>query len=271
MYSLHKIFVCLSVFFLPLTASGYNPYRMITGAEEAGMGSLSLYSKSFWSSFNNQALLAEKNSIVAAINYQDRFCLSQLATKSAGLIIPSGSGSAGLIFSHFGYKEFSRTMTGLACGLHLSEKISAGIQIDYFSEKAPGEFQHHHSVTFETGFFIKIRENIFASLHMFNPLPDALRKRNMPSTITTGAGIQLNKAFFAALETEMCSSERPVLKTGFTYELTDNLCLQGGFNTRNCSFSFGTGLTIKNIYLNMSISTHEKLGLSHFLSLVFKT
>ena len=45
-------------------------------------------------------------------------------------------------------------MTGLACGMKLSDKISAGVQVDYFSERTSGEYNNNQSVTFETGLLV---------------------------------------------------------------------------------------------------------------------
>ena len=66
-------------------------------------------------------------------------------------------------------------MTGLASGMKLSEKISAGIQIDYFSERTSGEY-NNQLITCEAGLVFVPKENTRIGIHVFNPVPGSLRK-----------------------------------------------------------------------------------------------
>jgi len=255
---------------LPLSASGGNPFHFSAGAGETGMGSACIARPGFWSSFSNQALLAFNNNLSAGINYQNRFNISELGTRTAGIIIPAGTTSMGIIYSHFGYREFRREMTGAACGLTLSEKISAGVQIDYFSEKASGEYENHHSLTFETGIVINASENISVGIHMFNPVPNSLRKVDMPSSLTAGAGIELSRVLYAGAEVEMSSGQMLVLRAGFDFEAVENLWFRAGFSSENSSFTLGIGYLIKSFKLDLGFFTHEKLGITSNASLIFK-
>jgi len=240
------------------------------GAGEAGMGSVCIMRTGFWSSFQNQALMADFKYVSAGFNYESRFNISELGTRSAGLIIPAGRTSLGIVYSYFGYSQFRRETGGLACGLRLSEKISAGIQVDYFSEKAAGEYENRQVVTCEGGLLLKPKENITVGVHVFNPVPNSLRKSFLPSSLRAGAGIQLSEALFAGAEVEMSSGKDLILRTGFEYEAAKKLCLRGGFSSEYTSFSFGLGYSLKSLKLDLGFATHEKLGISSGVSLVFK-
>ena len=85
------------------------------------------------------------NSFSFGFNYENRFGIKELGTRTAGFIIPAGKASLGAVYSHFGYTDFKRDMTGLACGMKLSDKISAGVQVDYFSERTSGEYDNNQS------------------------------------------------------------------------------------------------------------------------------
>jgi hypothetical protein len=140
LFSLHKIPVSFLFIFLFSSASGSDPYLFSAGAAEAGMSYSCVMRSGFWSSFHNQALLPFNTTPFFALNYQNRFNISELGTRSAGLVIPAGKACMGAIYSHFGYKDLIRNSAGLACGLKLSEKISAGIQTDLFFERTSGEY-----------------------------------------------------------------------------------------------------------------------------------
>jgi hypothetical protein len=267
--SLLKISVSFLLIFLPFRVSG-NPFRFSAGAAESGMGSICISGNSFWSPFHNQALLAFNNSFSAGINYENRFGISELGTRVAGVIIPAGNSSLGIIYSHFGYSDFRREMGGISCGLTLSKNIAVGVQIVYLSEKTTGEYDNNRAFTCEAGLLVLPSEKVRIGIHIFNPVPNSLRKSFLPSSIRTTAGIELSQVLFAGLEAEMNSGEKLILRTGFEYEAFKKFWLRGGFSTENTSFTFGMGYFFKSIKLDLGFVTHEKLGVTSSVSIVFK-
>jgi hypothetical protein len=214
--------------------------------------------------------LPGNNSFLFGFNYENRFGISELGTRSAGLIFPAGKASIGAVYSHFGYTDFKRDFTGFSCGMKLSNKLSAGIQIDYFSERTSGEHNKLQSLTCEAGLLISTSENTSIGIHIFNPVPNSLRKTFLPSALRTGIGTFLNRSLFAGLEAEMITGSNLIIRTGFEYEAAKKLWLRGGFCTDNNSFSFGLGFMVKIMQTDISFATHEKLGITSSVSLIFK-
>ena len=268
--SLHKISVSTFFIFLSLTVSGGDHYRPSAGAGEAGMEYVCIMKNGFWTSFHNQASLAYNNSFSFGLNYENRFSIKELGTRSIGMTIPVGKASLGAVYSHFGYTDFKREMTGLACGIKLSDKISAGVQVDYLSERTSGEYNDNQSVTCETGLLVTPSENIRIGIHLFNPVPNSIRKTYLPTTLRVGAGTDLSKILFAGVEAEMSSVRKLIIRTGFEYEAAKKLWLRGGFSTNNSSFSFGLGYLTKIVQLDLGFQTHNKLGVTSSASLIFK-
>ena len=268
--SLPKISVSFLLFFSFLAASGEDPYRPSAGAGEAGKGFVCIIKNGFWSSFHNQAILAGNNSFSFGFNYENRFNISELGTRSVGMIVPGGKASIAVIYSHFGCTDFKRDMSGLACGMKLTNKIAAGLQVDYFAERTAGEYSNIQSVTCETGLLVTPSENIVIGLHLFNPVPNSLRKSFLPTSLRIGAGTNLNKLLFTGIEAEMSSGNNLIFRTGFEYEAAKKLWLRGGFCTDNNAFSFGLGFLLKIVQTDISFVTHEKLGVTSSISLIFK-
>ena len=268
--SLPKISVSFLLIFSSLTSSGGDPYRPSAGAGEAGTGYVCVMKNGFWSSFHNQATLAYNNSFSVGFNYENRFNIKEMGTRSAGLIFPAGKASVAAIYSQFGYSDFNREMTGLACGLKLSNKLSAGIQVDYFSEKTSAEYNNIQSVTCEAGLLIITSEYTRLGIHIFNPVPNSIRKTFLPTSLRIGAGTNLNKLLFAGIEAEMSTGSKLIVRTGFEYEAAKKLWLRGGFCTDNNSFSFGLGFLVKIMQMDIGFVTHEKLGVTSSVSLKFK-
>ncbi len=234
------------------------------------MGSVCIIRQGFWSSFCNQALLADNHSVMIGINYENRFFINELGTRTIGGIFPAGNAVVGIHYSNFGYSDFRRETAAVASGLALSENLKAGVQIDYFSEKTSGEYENNQYVTFEAGITYKPSPGLIIAFHIFNPVPGSLRKFNLPSSLRTGAGIELSKALFAGVEAEMTTGGSIILKTGFEYEAAKGFWLRGGFCTENTSFSFGLGYLIKSVRIDLSFATHERLGVTSGASLIFK-
>jgi hypothetical protein len=268
--SLPKISVSVLLFFSFLAASGEDPYRTSAGAGEAGKGFVCVIKDGFWSSFHNQAILADNNSFSIGFNYENRFNIGELGTRSVAMIIPGGKTSVGVIYSHFGYTDFKRDMSGLACGMKLTNRIAAGLQVDYFAERTIGEYSNIQSVTCEVGLLFSPSENTKIGLHLFNPVPNSLRKTFLPTSLRIGAGTNLNKLLFTGIEAEMSSGSNLIFRTGFEYEAAKKLWLRGGFCTDNNSFSFGLGFLLKIVQMDVSFVTHEKLGVTSSVSLIFK-
>ena len=139
-----------------------------------------------------------------------------------------------------------------------------------FQKEPQGNIIITSSITFETGLIASPSDNIKIGLHLFNPVPNSLRKNNQPVSISVGAGIDLSKILFAGAEAEMSTGSNLILRTGFEYEAVKNLWLRAGFSTRNNSFCFGTGYQIGIVKIDLGFATHEILGVTSSVSLIFK-
>jgi len=154
--------------------------------------------------------------------------------------------------------------------MQLSEKLSAGVQIDYFSERSSGEYGNSNTVTFETGIIVNAGNDISLGIHLFNPLPRSVRKTYLPAIIRAGAAKYFGEDLLAGLELEMRTGGSVVLKTGFEYETSERFWLRGGFSTANNSFSFGIGYRVKFAQVDLAFASHDKLGISSTASMIFK-
>ncbi len=270
MSSLLKIPVSVILILFSLPACCGDPFRPAAGAGEAGMGYVCIMNRGFWASFHNQASLAYNKTFSFGINYENRFMLNELGTRSAALSIPAGKASLGTVYSDFGYTDYKRYMTGLACGMKLSESIAAGLQVDYYSERTYGEYDNNQAVTFEMGLIILPDDKIRLGIHLFNPLPNSIRKSYMPSNLRIGAGLDISKILFAGIEAEMSTQNNLNLSGGFEYMAANRLWLRSGFSTTNSSFSFGLGYETKFAKVDLGFKTHDKLGVTSSVSVIFK-
>jgi hypothetical protein len=267
--SLRIISVSFFLIISVLTADAGDPWRISAGAGEAGTAFSCISQNTFWSGFHNQAILADINAISAGINYENRFGMKELSVKSAAVIIPTGRAVIGGMYSNFGFSGFTRHSGILACGMKLSEKISAGTQIDFFSENTPLDYSKSNIMTFEAGLLMKPKENLRIGIHVFNPVRSMTGRLELPSRITLGAGMLLGNSLFAGAEAEMSSDKRVGIRAGFDYESMKRIRLRGGFSTENTSFAFGIGYVFDNLKIDIGFITHETLGITSSASMIF--
>ena len=251
-----------------LTLSAETPYLFGHSAIGNGMGKTGLTYPGISQAFNNQALLSDIKKLSVAANYEGRFNLKELATKTLSIAIPAGNVTLGAIYSRFGYSDFSRSLVGLAAGMNLSKYFSAGVEIDYIREHSFDEYNDNHSITFEIGMLAHLTTNTDIGLHLFNPLPNALREKDIPMVMEVGIGHHISTSLFITAEMSMASEEKPLYKYGFDYEIVKNLCLRGGYVTENNSFCFGVGYKMKTFSFDLAFVTHEYLGLSSSASII---
>ncbi|HKK43276.1 MAG TPA: hypothetical protein VJ963_12755 [Bacteroidales bacterium] len=270
MSSLRKIAVSLFFLLSFYNASRGFPFCSPTGDGEAGMGGVCIMRKTPRSFFENQASLGSNHSLFAGIRYTDRFSVKELGTRSVFIAVPAGKTSLGLIYSHFGYSGFKRDIGGLACGIRLSDMITAGVQADILSERAAADYYEYMTISCETGIIISPDDKTSIGIHVINPVPNSLRKEAMPLTVRAGAGTYLDKSLFAGMEAEMSTGGSLVLKTGFEYEVIKNLRLRGGFITKNNAFTFGIGYGMKMVIADIGFMIHDRLGTSTTVSIIFK-
>jgi hypothetical protein len=270
LFSLQKIIVSSCVVFLSVKVFAGDPFRPLAGARQAGMAHVSVMNIDLWSSFHNQAALALNKSSSFGFNYENRFSIKELGTRTAGITIPAGRISLGAFYSHFGYSDFRRQMIGLACGMPLSDIIVAGVQIDYFSERTTGEYNNNQMITCEVGIIVTTSENLKIGIHVFNPVPNSIRKSDMPTGLRVGAGLNLSKGLFAGVETEMITGHKLILSTGFEYEAAEKFIVRGGFSTENSSFCFGVGYRVGQAMIDFGFSTHDRLGITSSVSVIFE-
>jgi hypothetical protein len=268
--SLLKLSVSVTCVLFSLAASAGDPYRLPAGAGEAGMGYACIMKTGFWSSFHNQAILGTAHSFSAGLAYENSFGIRELGRSVFAIAYPAGKTTIGAICSHFGYSDFSRVSAGLGCGMPLSEKMSAGVQIDYFSERSFGEYGNSNIVTFETGLLFIPGNDISLGIHLFNPLPRSVRKTYLPAIIRAGASKFLGEDLLVAAEFEMRTGSSLVVKTGFEYEAAGRFWFRGGYSTANNSFSFGFGYRVKFAQLDLAFATHDRLGITSTASMIFK-
>ena len=243
------------------------------GARSMGMGNIGVVGTQFSSVYNNQAALAYFNQMAAGIDYnQGYFTNKALSTKSGAFILPTGAGVFGLNMSYFGYSQYNEQKIGLAYGKALGKRLAIGVQIDYFRSFIGADYGSAQAVSFEVGIYSKLSETLELGAHIFNPIGMEIGEQ-IPEAIPIGFQLGLlyhvDKNLILASEVEKILDQKESYKFGLEYIIAEHFMVRTGFATSPTLFTFGFGLNMNNLILDIGTGFHQTLGFTPRIALQF--
>ncbi len=269
-----KKYIILPVFIaLSYTATAGGDF-MVIGSREAGMGRSSVALTGFWNIQNNQAGIALMDQFGVGVYYESQFTLSQLSSKSAAFMAPTGIGVLGITFNHFGYSLYNDIKIGLVYARSFGQYFRIGLQLDYLQTTLGDDYGSKKNVTFEIGIQSDVTDKLTLGAWVYNPIMVKLADyddEKMPAIFRFGIAWHIMDGFVATVEAEKNTNFQSILiRGGLEYGIKDKFFFRGGFGTQKEIFSMGFGFKIKAIRFDISAVMHESLGFSPQASLIFR-
>ena len=242
------------------------------GGRAAGMGDAAVTLYDFWAISHNQAGLARIQNSAAGVYLENRFLLAELSFGAGAFVYPTTSGVFGFNFTYFGFELYNETKIGLAYARDFGERISTGIQLNYHYTGIGEDYGNKGNLTFELGAIFHILPELSIGVHLFNPtrakIGDFADER-IPTIFKTGFGYEFSERVMVIAEVEKSVNLDPVFKVGVEYRITDPIYLRGGIGTNPTTNSFGFGLELGNLSIDLATSYHYVLGYSPQISFVY--
>lgn len=235
------------------------------GARSAGLANASVTLSDVWSAHHNQAGLGWIKKATAGVAYENRFLIPELGMSGAVLALPltSNKGTFGLSIRKFGYSQYNESKIGLGFGRSFGDHLSIGMQLNYQNVQFASLYGSKSAFTIEVGAIYKLTPNLTIGAHVYNPSRTRLSELDqdrLPAVMRLGMRYQFSSRVFIALETEKDSYNKPVVKAGIEYLAGEILFLRAGVGTQPMSTSFGFGLKMKKLQLDMAGNFHPVLG-----------
>lgn len=225
-----------------------------------------------WSTFHNQAGLAELSHISTAIYYESKFRIDELSLSVVSLVLPLQSGTFGVSISQFGKGTFKENKFGLAFAKKLSDKLSAGIQFDYFLKRFPENCSRFGFAAFEAGIIYSHNKKLFLGAHVYNPISNGIKtsfgKQKSPFIFRLGGHLQFSKMVMAIFETQKNMDYPILIKSGIEFSPVQNLALRFGVSGKPINYTCGLGYKFKNISTDFGFAYHGSLGLTPSVSIL---
>lgn len=262
--------VCFFSCFLTLQAQSGGSTTF--GARSAGMANASVTLADEWAVFNNIGTLAGIDKQYAAFGYANRFGLEGWNNIGASFVSPlSFGGVAGLGVWRFGDNLYNENRVSLGYS-HKLYGVSLGIQANYFAVSIEG-LGTRQMLILEFGGLVQLSEKLFMGMHIYNfnqaKLNDFQDER-IPTIMRAGLSYRPVDKLMVNIETEKNIDFDPSFRVGVSYELfTDKAFIRTGISTQPFVNYYGLSLKHKNFHFDYALSTHNKLGISHQLSLSY--
>ncbi len=232
------------------------------GGRSVAMGLSQVACTDLWSVNNNQAGMAFYDRTAAGLYFENRFLLKELGSQTAAFTLKTRYGVLGSSVGYSGDASYNTTRAGLAYSRKLGNRFSAGIQLDYISTRLGDEYGKKSNVTFEAGILVKVTEQLAFGAHAFNPVHVRLSEYNneyIPSTLNAGFSFTFSDKLLLTAEADKNSGFPLEFHSGAEYKLGRNAYARVGLTTNPARYTFGFGLEMKNLSIDLSSSMHPQL------------
>lgn len=264
-----QILLFLLLIRIPLLASESYP----AGARSLALSNAFVSVSDVWSTFHNQATLVNINKFSAGVFYESRFLSNELSLAAGTFVVPFQRGTIGLSFYQFGKGTFKESKFGFAYSKQLAQKLSAGLQLDYFLNRFPENEKAFGFATFEFGLTYLLTEELTVATHFFNPVQNGFKtysgKQKMPFIIRIGGHYQFTKQVLLSAEYNFNSIEKNQLRTGLEFYMLKNLVARMGVSGTPLNYTAGLGYSFGKITTDIAFSYHGNLGFSPSVSIQF--
>jgi len=240
------------------------------GGRSAGLAHASVMLADFWCFHHNQGGLPYVRNLMVGFHHHSGF-VREMAHQSLALIVPTSSGSLAGSFSYYGFSHYHQTKAAVAYGLHLSGRLTAGIQLDYFHTRIAGIYGRQRLFTFEAGVQYRVNEKWQLGAHLFNPVRQkaGLYEEAAPCILRLGAAWRFSENLLFCLEAEKDLEQQVMPKMAIEYELVPLLFLRTGIALEPVLNSFGVGYCWQELQADLAFSFHPSLGQVSNFSLTY--
>lgn len=209
----------------------------------------------------------------AVVSYFDRYQVKEISQKSMGVILPALNGCFSADFNYYGFKLFNRILTGLGYQMQLSDKIKAGIKLNYHGLNVGNSEEKYHAVTSEIGFILSPLKHLELATYIKNPTNSQFSDLDTIIAVDFQTGIRytFSEKNFAALDIEKSSLyDKISVKCAVSGSLNKYFDIQGGFSTFPFTVSAAAGLVFERLKIQTAVRRNEFLGYMPSVSLVFE-
>lgn len=225
--------------------------------------------KDEWSAFHNPSALAHIDKAEVSVQYENKFMISELSTKSIQAGLNAKYANIGIAYSYYGYEMYNEMLIGMALARNFGDKFSMGVQFDYYTAyfAAQEESQYRGTVLGQVGVSAQLSPKLTIGFHTFNPFQTHIKttysEKRIPSIFSIGTNYQFanNFRWLTQIDKEASSDFR--FASGFEYTMLEKITVKvGAYGSSYLIPAMGLGIKWGNIGFQLNGELHPILGLN---------
>lgn len=209
--------------------------------------------------------------VSAAIDYRQPFLIDGYADKALAVVVPTALSNFGFGIQQKGFLDYHETRLGLAMARNFDEKISVGLQFDYFMIDFPEQGRSRGTFFIEFGLLYQPKQNLSFGLHIFNPSNASIESLNfishLPFIAVAGVVFKPSDHLLISNAAEYSVNTRLNISLGIEYQFSDHFFLRCGISGEPVHHSVGIGYKWNVITIDFAMMHHETLGYTPSFSL----
>ncbi|MGQ7869577.1 hypothetical protein [Sunxiuqinia sp. sy24] len=238
------------------------------------LGDASVSLRSPLAVFSNPAGFAREKQMSLGLQYENRFLLNDLSTRSAFLILPLRQTNFGFSFSQFGQTDYRENKLSLGVAKRLSSRFVAAVQFHYFSLNLPENSEHATTVFIDLGAQYQLTDDFWLGAQIFNPHELSVQSLQLefdyPMVLRLGANMTFDDLLVVAVELKKREGQALAVSSGMEFLIKKELQLRLGLDTQWSVFSMGVGYALSRVQTDLTFSYHQYLGYSPSLSIYYQ-
>lgn len=257
---------------LSLKLNGQN--LIVNSARSVALSGITVTVTDAWSGINNQAGLAFHPNKAVAINSNNRFMVPELSSQTINASVPAGVGAMAYSFSFFGDRQYHEEHLSFAYGRVLPGWLGAGIGLNYHRSSVEVTDRHTGKVSADIGIIAIPTDGWRIGLQVNNPSRICFKNslnEDCFSGVRFGISYSEEESFLVGSQIDWDNYKQLNVRMGAECLLMKSLFIRIGIKIPcNTSYSFGTGIQLKRMDIDLGFEQHPCLGLSSSLSWIIK-
>ena len=244
---------------IPLFSQGWRP----VGARSAALANTSVCLDDVWAYHNNPGATAGIKQFSVGLYYEARFLAKELQTQGLAMAIPLKKGVISVGGQFYGYEQYRHTRAGVGYALSLSEKISAGVQMNLQQLRFGGSYGSSTNATVEAGILATISEKWKLGMSVLNigrQRVSPLEEDRFTSVVRIGSSYQPSKKVSILMEVEKQVVHPVSFRGALEYFPIENLVIRFGAQSGPTELAFGVGYKKNGFQIDLGSKYHTILG-----------
>ncbi len=235
------------------------------GSRSNSMSNCSVALIDCWAFNNNPGALGLIDKKIIGISHENRFLLKEFQSQAVVCCLPSKNGVFSFGSQFHGIDVYKTLKIGVGYSLKFTDKLYAGIEMNYTRIKFTSFYGSKNLLTAEAGIYCIITNKWKVGCSIFNigrSRISIIENERFSSFIKIGSVFELSKKVMFAIEVDKNIFYKIQFKGAIEYKISKDFFFRSGISNQPLEYSFGFGYKLKCFQMDLGSSYHQIIGWS---------